>query len=111
MRFRITLALLSLGFLAACNKWSDARVAETKRRGDIICHAIDAYRTKTGKYPFQLKELQPEFLHVIPQPSAGGKEWQYTVVDNGTDYYLQVFGDEFGPILGRRKEEKWDYIK
>ena len=111
MRCRITLMLLLLSSLGGCNKWSDARIAETKRRGEVVCRAVEAYHAKTGKYPFQLTDLQPEFLRDIPLPTAGGKEWQYTVIDNGTNYYFQVFGDEFGPILGRTKEDRWDYIK
>ncbi len=51
-------------------KWSVTGIAETKRRGDVICHAIDAYRARTGKYPSHLEDLQPEFLREIPQPTV-----------------------------------------
>jgi hypothetical protein len=66
----MTIAVLFAIAVSACNKWSDAQVAETKRRGDIICQAIESYRAKTGKYPFKLEELRPEFLREIPQPKT-----------------------------------------
>ena len=37
--------------LAGCDEWSDARVAETKRRGDAVCHAVEAFHTRNGKFP------------------------------------------------------------
>src|SRR5436190_23362198 len=69
-------------------KWSSSGVAETRRRGDIICGAIDAYRAKNAKYPAQLTDLQPEFLREIPQPTVGGKAWDYMLIDQGTNYWL-----------------------
>jgi hypothetical protein len=110
MSVRIATALLVLIAVAGCDKWSDRRVAESKRRGDVVCHAVEAYRAKAGKFPFELKELQPEFLPKIPQPTAGYKEWEYTVIENGTNYYLQVVGSEWGPILGRTSKPQWDYM-
>ena len=102
--------------LGGCNavelrdSWSDTQVAETKRRGEIVCHAIDAYRTRNGKYPFQLSELQPKFIGEIPRPTVGYKEWHYDLIDNGRDYWLQVVASEFGPQLDRTSAE-WSYIK
>jgi hypothetical protein len=99
-------------FLAAESwKWSVSGVAETKRRGDIVCRAVDAYRTKNGEYPPELKKLQPSFIREIPQPTVGHKQWWYVVIDNGTNYNLKVVGSEFGPILERTNDGKWDYIK
>jgi hypothetical protein len=91
-------------------KWSSSRIAETKRRGDVICHAIDAYRAKTGKYPAQLSDLQPEYLQQIPRPTVGYKKWVYMLIDDGTDYWLYVFASEFGPSLDKTSREHWKYM-
>jgi hypothetical protein len=98
-------------FLAAESwKWSAPQVAETENRGDIVCHAIDAYRAKTGKYPAQLGDLQPEYLQRIPKPTVGDKEWDYTLIDAGTDYWLHVVASEFGPSLDKTSRERWEYM-
>jgi hypothetical protein len=86
-------------------------MAQTMNRGDIVCNAVEAYRAKTGKYPFQLADLQPDFLRIIPQPTAGAKDWGYTVIDNGTNYWLYVVGSEWGPQLSRMADGKWKYMK
>ena len=91
-------------------KWSASRIEETKRRGDLICHAIDAYRTKTGKYPPHLEDLQPEFLREIPRPTVGHKQWDYMLIDQGTNYWLHVVASEFGPSLDKSAREHWKYM-
>jgi hypothetical protein len=91
-------------------KWSSSRIAETKRRGDVICHAIDAYRTKTGKYPSQLEDLQAEFLREIPQPTVGHKRWLYMLIDQRANYWLHVVASEFGPSLDKRADTGWEYM-
>ena len=97
--------------LTGCGeRWSRERIAETKRRGDIIGKAIEAYHMKFGKYPFQLSELQPDFLREIPQPTAGAKLWDYIVIDDGTNYWLHVVGSEWGPILSRTASGAWEYF-
>ncbi len=98
-------------FLAAESwKWSASGVAETRRRGEVICHAIEAYREKTGKYPSRLEDLQPEFLREIPQPTVGHKRWDYMLIDQGTDYWLHVVASEFGPSLDKNAGEDWEYM-
>jgi hypothetical protein len=91
-------------------KWSASGIAETKRRGDVVCRAIEAYRAKTGKYPFQLSDLQPEFLRELPQPTVGDKQWEYTPIDRGANYQLQVFASEFGPQLEKTSTGPWYYM-
>jgi hypothetical protein len=91
-------------------KWSASGITETTHRGDIVCHAIEAYRAKNGNYPATLRDLQPDFLREIPQPTVGHKEWEYIVIDHGTNYWLQVVASEFGPILERNAPEHWYYI-
>jgi len=111
MSLRIVVTFLFLVAFASCNKWSRARVKETMRRGDTVCHAIEVYRTKTGKYPFELKELQPEFLREIPQPTAGNKAWDYMLLDDGREYWLRVVGSEWGPQLDIESGRSWSYLK
>jgi hypothetical protein len=91
-------------------KWSASGVAETKRRGEIVCQAIDAYRTKTGKYPSRLEDLKPEFLREIPQPTVGHKQWDYMLIDQGTNYWLRVVASEFGPSLDKNAGGRWEYM-
>jgi hypothetical protein len=107
---RLAFLVCCLATLTACNRWSDGRVAETKRRGDAICHSIEAYRARCGTLPHDLSQLQPALLREIPQPTAGDRKWEYSVIDDGSDYYLQVVGSEWGPILGRRSKPQWDYL-
>lgn len=121
MAVRVLALVLSVAALSGCDrvrsffaeqswKWSASGVAETRRRGDIISGAIDAYRAKMGKYPAELRELQPEFLREIPQPTVGYKQWQYGLLDHGTDYWLQVVASEFGPQLGKTATRGWEYM-
>ena len=91
-------------------KWSASGVEETKRRGEVICRAIDAYREKTGKYPSRLEDLQPEFLREIPKPTVGDKQWNYMLIDQGTNYWLHVVASEFGPSLDKNAGEHWQYM-
>jgi hypothetical protein len=99
-------------FLAAESwKWSPSGITETKRRGDIVCNALDAYHRKNGKYPFKLDEIRPEFLGEIPQPTTGNKQWQYSCLDDGADYWLQVSASEFGPQLDKTARQSWQYIE
>jgi hypothetical protein len=110
MAFRLVAAIFFAIALCGCDKWSQARIMETKRRGDIVCRAIEAYRAKTGKYPSQLEQLPPEFLPEVPQPTAGDKHWQYMTIDDGTDYWLHVVASEFGPSLDKTGRGDWEYM-
>ncbi len=79
-------------------------------RGDIVCQAVEVYRAKTGNYPFQLTDLQPQFLRHVPKPTAGAKDWGYLVIDHGTNYWLCVIGSEWGPQLNRYAHGEWHYM-
>jgi hypothetical protein len=111
MRPLIVSALLLLLCVAGCNKWSDARVAETKRRGDVICRAVEAFHVRTGRFPIHLADLQPDHLREIPQPTAGDGSWDYIVIDSGTNYNLLVSASEHASILQRGADGKWDYMR
>jgi len=109
MSTRLALTPLLLLVLASCG-WSDAQVAETKRRGDIICKAIEAYRTRNGKVPSDLKELQPDFLREIPQPTVGKKSWTYATYQSGRSYNLEVAIRQYSePLLQTQSEGGWSY--
>jgi hypothetical protein len=122
MAVRVLILVFSVATLSGCDrlrsflaeeswKWSASGVAETRRRGDIICAAIDAYRAKADKYPAELRELQPEFLREIPQPTVGYKQWRYDLLDHGADYWLQVVASEFGPQLDKTATRGWEYME
>ena len=107
---RLTLAPLLLVLFASCDNWSDAQVAETKRRGDIVCRAIEAYRARNGKVPSDLKELQPDFLREIPQPTVGKRAWTYETYQSGQSYNLSVaIRRESEPLLQTQSAEGWSY--
>ena len=102
---RITLTPLLLVLFVSCGDWSDAQVTETKRRGDIVCRTIEAYRTRTGKVPTDLRELQPDFLSEIPQPTVGKKIWTYTSYQDGESYNLEVAIRRYSePLLQTQSE-------
>ena len=104
-RFGLTPVLLLI--LASCG-WSDAQVAETKRREDIICRAIEAHHVRTGKVPSELKQLHPDFLREIPQPTAGKKIWTYATYQSGQAYTLEVaIRSQSEPLLQTQSEGGW----
>src|SRR5947207_9750126 len=107
---RIALTPVLLVLFVSCGNWSDTQVAETKRRGDVICRAIEAYRTRTGKAPSDLKELQPDFLPEIPQPTVGKRIWTYTSYQGGKSYILEVAIRRYSePLLQTQSEGGWSY--
>ena len=107
---RLPITSLLFLFLASCSDWSDAQVAETKRRGDIVCRALEAYRARTGKVPTDLKQLQPDFLHEIPQPTVGKRTWIYETYQSGQSYNLSVaIRRESEPLLQTQSAEGWSY--
>jgi hypothetical protein len=52
-------AFLLVLAVAGSYKWSERQVAEPNGVAMLFDGPIEAYRAKTGKYPFVLKELQP----------------------------------------------------
>jgi len=96
--------------LASCDNWSDEQVAETKRRGDIVCRALEAYRASTGKVPNDLKELQPQFLSEIRPPTVGKQTWTYETYQSGQSHNLSVaIRRESEPLLQTQSPEGWSY--
>jgi hypothetical protein len=85
-------------------------VAETKRRGDIVRHALERYRERTGKFPTDLQSLSPEYLQAVPRPTVGAKEWKYATYQTNTDYLLSVaIRYESEPELHADPTGEWTY--
>jgi hypothetical protein len=57
--------------------WTDANLAESECRGEVIADAILRYRDVYGVYPPTLNDLTPAFLGHLPPPLAGTPEWRY----------------------------------
>ena len=71
---------------------SDARTAESERRGDVIVEALRAHKARHGRYPATLDDLAPDFLPAIEKPTAGTGEWDYRTFDSGQGFQL-MFGE------------------
>lgn len=110
MPTRSTLTLMLLLGFTSCDNWSETRVVETKRRGDIVCRALNAYRARNGKFPNDLKDLQPQFLSDIPLPTVGKRGWTYETYQSGQSYNLSVgIRQESEPLLQTQSAERWSY--
>ncbi len=108
---RISAACLLVIVLAGCNRWSEARIRETRRRGEILAPAINAYHKKYGVFPPHLEDIKPEFIHDIPQPTAGYKQLDYSVVSEGREWVLDVAGSEWGPQLFLVSDGDWMFFR
>jgi hypothetical protein len=108
MQSRIISLLFVLFLLPGCNHWSSSNIAETKARGELIARAVEAYHTKYGSYPGSLTALEPEFLHVIPQPTIAPNKWEYSMFDHR--YILAVGNPEVGAYLSRLPGNNWNYM-
>jgi len=57
----------------------------TQERAGRVSQAIDAYQTREGRYPQDLRQLTPRYLLSLPGPVLlYGQGWCY---DGGEDYY------------------------
>jgi hypothetical protein len=88
--FRVITVVVWLCSLASCVNWSDADVAETKRRGDLVRQALEQYRSRTGTFPRELQSLVPTYIDTIPKPRVGRKVWKYETYQGDSDYLLSV---------------------
>ena len=50
---------------------------ESKRRGEQLVAALDAYQLARGSFPAQLDELVPGHIATIEQPIWGLQRWRY----------------------------------
>jgi len=93
-----------------CYSWRESQVTETKKRGDVVRHALNEYRTKTGSFPKSLDALVPEYVKVIPQPTVGRRAWNYKAYLDNTGYLLSVaLRSEREPELHAAETGEWVY--
>jgi hypothetical protein len=90
---------------------SEARTAESERRGDVIVEALQAHKARHGRFPATLDDLAPDLLPAIQKPTAGTGEWEYRTFDSGQGFQL-MFGEgaDMYPshsISSRRLEIGW----
>ena len=75
-----TVAAMLVAVITACGcgdpKWTTAKVTETKERGNAVATALFAYKDKYGAFPADLSAIAPEFMPVVPAPTAGKGKWQ-----------------------------------
>jgi hypothetical protein len=96
--------------IVACYDWSETDVAETKRRGDIVCNALNDYRTRVGTFPNTLDLLVPKYLSAIPEPTVGKRMWKYqTYVDNSAYLLSVALRSEREPELHASEVGGWVY--
>ncbi len=64
--------------------WRYEKVVESQRLGDSIINKIIAYKTAHNKLPDSLNDLIPDYMSIIPPPTAGTGEWRYEPYSDGT---------------------------
>lgn len=55
----------------------ESALEDSKRRGEQLVAALDAYQRERGSFPEQLDELVPEHIATIEQPIWGLQRWRY----------------------------------
>jgi hypothetical protein len=84
--------------------WSKQQIDESKRRGNDIIAALEAYKKEQSAYPERLDMLVPKYLPKIEPPVVGGPVWHYET----WDHYAQ-FDIWFGNIDVRVSEPVYKY--
>jgi hypothetical protein len=78
---------------------SGDRIPRSHAAALTIVAAIELYHTRHGAYPPRLEDLVPEFLAYVPQPTAGPRQWEYTL-DPQKGFILGYF-------IGPKYEKEW----
>jgi hypothetical protein len=76
-----------------------------------ISLVLGAYRTEHGRYPQELRELQPRFLPALPKDPYGGEDFRYRAEDHtpeGDGYVLYSVGPD-GKDNGGPKFPNWGF--
>jgi hypothetical protein len=55
----------------------ESALEESKRRGEQLVAALDAYQRERGSFPEQLDELVPGHIATVEQPTWGLQRWRY----------------------------------
>ena len=64
-------------------------IERTRERGDVIVAALEAHRSRAGRYPDSLSQLVPAVLDSLPAP-AWGDAWTYHTFGDGAHAELYV---------------------
>jgi hypothetical protein len=100
------LAICLAAVLGCEGRWSDAKVAESKGRGEEIIAALEHFRQDQGKYPAKLEELVPAYLKELRPPTAGNRKWKYVTSLNADGFLLYFQGDSNRePVVNRKNGE------
>lgn len=85
--------LISIFVICFCGcRTGMQEVDPSKRIGESIVTAINAYHDKYEAYPKSLDSLVPEFIDEIETPTFGTKKWWYVVLENGKHFELSFEG-------------------
>jgi hypothetical protein len=63
---------------------SNGSEVATRKNGQLIVTALEAFRDDVGRPAATLAELSPKYLSKIPENNWGTKQWQYEVNSDGT---------------------------
>lgn len=104
--------LLPLG-LFFCVYWGDDYSPEetTRRNGDKIIEALEAYNQETGEYPAELSALVPDYLRFLPEVIPTQKtDWMYTSTSEKFTLGYWFYPDNLGSdvCLYHSREKVWD---
>ncbi|MDQ7013991.1 MAG: hypothetical protein Q9O74_08870 [Planctomycetota bacterium] len=100
--------------------WSEKDLAETRRRGNRLLTAIEAYSVREGQRPASLDDLVPDDVTQIEPPLVGDQQWEYGQLGQRVGvYYLLVdsqYADQseyFGPQFFRYTsiDGKWVFFE
>jgi hypothetical protein len=98
------------------NDFSPAALEQSRKAGEPILAAIEAYRSIHGTHPVSLEEAQIDIKSFEP-PVAGGRRWKYSGW-RANEYYLSVpsrvspgleGGISFYSYSSRKK--KWELVQ
>ena len=104
-------AILVSAFLAfvAAALVARLQVDGSKRRGDQLCEAIEAFRKAKGALPASLVDLVPDFLQAVP-PSCMSlfRDFPYLYAPraDGLDYWL-AFHSRVFIVCARGRSDPW----
>ncbi|MCP4591892.1 MAG: hypothetical protein GY842_14240 [bacterium] len=85
----VFLVLAALWLEFSGERWTTGTIEESKRIGNGIARALEAYYEDTGIFPASLDQLVPTYIDEIRPPTAGMPVWDYT---SSEDYFGLSFG-------------------
>lgn len=76
--------------------WSQANLAETRRRGAEVSAAVDAYIQQHAELPPNLDVLVPDYIAQIKPPTAGDRQWEFGPSRGGPTCYILAVDTKYG---------------